>query len=98
MKPSFDLNSMKEFGTEHAEKFAFGGVVLLLLIFAVRAVQTVGEGRPSFDPDDLTKAANNARDYWKNSSAEEYLADSGIEVHDYRRVALDIRNPVPSEP
>jgi len=98
MKPSFDLNSMKEFGTEHVEKFAFGGVVLLLLVFATRAVHTVGEGRPSFTPEDLEKVANNARDYWQNTSAQEYLKDSGIEVRDYGRTAFDIRNPIEAEP
>lgn len=98
MKPSFDLNSMKEFGTEHMEKFAFGGVVLLLLLFAIRAVNTVGEGRPSFTPDELKDAARNARQYWENSSAQTYLADSGIEVRPYSVEALDIRNPVEEGP
>ena len=98
MKPSFDLNSMKEFGTEHMEKFVFGGVVLLLLVFAMRAVQTVGEGRPSFGPEELETAARNARDYWENSSAQAYLENSGIEVHDYARRSEDIRNPIGWEP
>ncbi|MFC1596932.1 hypothetical protein ACFL5Q_03195 [Planctomycetota bacterium] len=97
MKLSFDLNSMKEFGTEHVEKFVFGLVVLLLLFFAVGAVGTVSRGRPSFTPDELTGAAKSAEDGWKNTDPEEFARAHGIIPHDYYKDHTDTPM-VPTEP
>jgi hypothetical protein len=73
MKASLDLDSMKDFATNHVEKFVFGGVLLLLLLFAVRAVGTVSAGAP-FTPDELRTEADRAKGNIAKTSWPEYLA------------------------
>ena len=99
MKPSLDVNSMKEFCIQHVEKFVFGGVVLLLLLFAVRAVGTIGGLGPDFSPEELSDQAKAATNHWSGTDPRAYLAAKGIEVHPYGTVdAPKILEPIPPEP
>ncbi len=95
MKASLDVNSIKEFATNHVEKFVFGGVVLLLLLFAIRAVQTVGD-RP-FAPDELKDVALQAKQAMAKTTWPDYLAaHPELEYEDFVGPATRIVDPIPS--
>ena len=97
MKASLDLDSMKEFATNHVEKFVFGGVLLLLLLFAVQAVGTIGAGAP-FTPKQLSDQASRARENIEKTTWPEYLAaHPELEGKDYRGEAKQILIPVSLE-
>ena len=99
MKPSLDVNSMKEFSIQHVEKFVFGGVILLLLLFAVRAVGTIGGLGPDFSAEELSDLAQSATNHWAGTDPRAYLAAKGIEVNPYgSRDAPKILEPIPVEP
>ena len=98
MKPSLDVNSMKEFCIQHVEKFVFGGVVLLLLLFAVQAVARIGNSGPGFSPDELSSLAKAARDHWVGTEPGVYLTSKDLKIVSYSKEAEGILDPIPDGP
>ncbi|MFH1267869.1 MAG: hypothetical protein ABIK89_19300 [Planctomycetota bacterium] len=89
MKANFNANSMKQFCIDHVEKFVLGGVVLLLLLFAARAVQIVSRDRVPFTPTEMSTAAKDAIVYVNSTKLGDYALPTVVLYHEIQKRASE---------
>ena len=87
-KMRFDLNSIQEFCVGNVEKFVFGVVILGFLFLAYQAV--IGTETVPFSPEDMTSAAEQAKQHIQNTDVPSYMEQVGLEVRPYGEEAKAI--------